>query len=262
MSNLSDLMAFGFTEYEAKVYLALLSENPATGYQISKKAGIPRSMVYEALGRLHARGAVLKTGDQRTTLYRPVPPDMLLDRAEQEHSRLLKSLRSSLSSLYAAQDEDHLWSIGGRSPVLGYATQMLQEATVEAWMVVPDPALEGLHAEIEAACQRGVSINVLLTGLGQLECGQIAHHPPLESQLQELNSLLLLAVDGQQCLIGSTDGDMHATITSNRNLVLVARQFVWMELFTQRLYRKLGPEVLDMLDGEDRLIFEGMNVSD
>ena len=33
-------------------HLALLGENPATGYQVSKKAGIPRSMVYEALGRL------------------------------------------------------------------------------------------------------------------------------------------------------------------------------------------------------------------
>jgi hypothetical protein len=49
---LNDLNAIGFTEYEAKVYLALLKEHPSTGYQISKMAGIPRSMVYEALGRL------------------------------------------------------------------------------------------------------------------------------------------------------------------------------------------------------------------
>jgi HTH-type transcriptional regulator, sugar sensing transcriptional regulator len=55
------LTALGFTEYEAKVYLALLREHPATGYQLGKQAGIPRPMVYEALGRLHARGAALKT---------------------------------------------------------------------------------------------------------------------------------------------------------------------------------------------------------
>lgn len=51
----ADLTRIGFTEYEAKVYLALLRENPATGYQLSKSSGVPRSMVYEALGRLHVR---------------------------------------------------------------------------------------------------------------------------------------------------------------------------------------------------------------
>ncbi len=85
MDLLFSLMATGFSEYEAKVYLALLVENPATGYQVSKKAGIPRSMVYEALGRLSVRGAVLRADDQRATLYRPLPPDILLDRYEKEH---------------------------------------------------------------------------------------------------------------------------------------------------------------------------------
>ena len=50
-----ELAAIGFTEYEAKVYLALLEENPSTGYQLSKLSGVPRSMVYDALRRLHAR---------------------------------------------------------------------------------------------------------------------------------------------------------------------------------------------------------------
>ena len=75
MVLLSNLVAAGFSEYEAKVYLALLSEHPATGYQISKSSGVPRSMVYEALGRLHNRGAVLKSEENRATLYRPLPPD-------------------------------------------------------------------------------------------------------------------------------------------------------------------------------------------
>ena len=67
------LAALGLTEYEAKVYTALLAESPASGYQIGKRAGVPRSMVYEALGRLESRGMVLKTGDARATLYRPSP---------------------------------------------------------------------------------------------------------------------------------------------------------------------------------------------
>ena len=70
MDLLAKLTELGFTEYEAKVYLALLDDYPASGYQISKTAGVPRSMVYEALGRLKLRGAVLETPDERATLYR------------------------------------------------------------------------------------------------------------------------------------------------------------------------------------------------
>jgi len=36
----------------------------------------------------------------------------------------------------------------------------------------------------------------------------------------------------------------------------IARQFVWMELFTQRISTRLGAELLDRLDPEDRKIFE------
>ncbi|MBN2500501.1 MAG: TrmB family transcriptional regulator, partial [Anaerolineales bacterium] len=100
---LKELTTIGFTEYEAKVYLALLAENPANGYQVSKHSGVPRSMVYEALGRLEARGAVLKKEDRRATLYRPVPPDVLLDHYEEEHQRTLETLRTGLRSVYETQ---------------------------------------------------------------------------------------------------------------------------------------------------------------
>jgi sugar-specific transcriptional regulator TrmB len=254
MEQLSDLMAIGFTEYEAKVYLALLGENPATGYQVSKKSGIPRSMVYEALGRLHARGAILSTGDQRATLYRPVPPDLLLDRYAQEQERLTRSLRAGLNALFSSEEEEHIWSISGQSAVLAYATQMLQEAQAEVLLVLPDAVLERLRGEILAACERGVEVSSLLTGAGDLKTGRVARHPPIESQLQELTTMFLAVADGKKCLIASVEGEMTATLATNSNLVFIARQFVWMELFTQRLYHKHGADWLELLDAKDRRV--------
>jgi Cd2+/Zn2+-exporting ATPase len=250
------LTALGFTEYEAKVYLALLREHPATGYQIGKQAGIPRSMVYEALGRLHARGAALKTEEQGGSLYRPLPPEALLSRYEQEQQRLVQTLRDGLSALYTARDEDRLWSISGRTSVLAYAAQMVQRAASEVLLVLDDPDLEALRAEIVQACGRGLDVSTLLTGSAMLDCGQVARHPPLESQLQGLTGMLVVVVDRDEALIASTDADMLATITSNRNLVLIARQFVWMELFTQRISARLGADLLARLDPEDRKIFD------
>jgi sugar-specific transcriptional regulator TrmB len=256
MDILEDLMAIGFTEYEARVYIALLRENPTTGYQISKQSGVPRSMVYEALGRLHSRSAVLKAGDRRATLFRPVPPSVLLDRYESQQRGLVQDLRESLEDYYNAPDEDHFWSFKGRETIMAYAGQMIESAKDELMLVVADTHLEELSGKIKTACDRGVEVSALLTGQDHLDCGQVAHHPPLESELQELSAMLVIVADDAECLIAETEGEMTGTVTTNRNLVLIARQFVWMELFAQRIYERLGANLLKKLVPDDRRILE------
>jgi sugar-specific transcriptional regulator TrmB len=140
--------------------------------------------------------------------------------------------------------------------VLAYATQMLQRAASEVLLVLDDPALEALRAEIVQASRRGLDVSTLLTGSATLDMGRVARHPPLESKLQGLTGMLVVVVDRDEALIASADSDMFATITSNRNLVLIAHQFVWMELFTQRISARLGDDLLARLDPEDRRIFD------
>lgn len=255
MELLESLVAIGFTEYEAKTYLALLREYPATGYHLSKKSGVPRSMVYEALGRLHVRGAVLETSDGRTTQYRPLPPDTLLDQHEQEYRRLMVELREGLKKLYATQDDDRVWSIGRRRSVLSYAAQMIRQAQNEVYLVLTDPDLEALYQHIREACDRGVNVSSLLTGDAELDCGRTARHSQAESELQELVDTLMVIVDEREVLIARNATEMTATITRNPNLVLIAHQFVWMELFAQRIYSQLGSDLLAHLEPEDRRIF-------
>jgi HTH-type transcriptional regulator, sugar sensing transcriptional regulator len=258
MELLDNLLTIGFTEYEAKVYLALLRSNPANGYQISKESGVPRSMVYEALGRLNMRGAVLKTEVNRSTLYRPLPPDVLLDRYEQEHRSVLEGLRAGLQEVFTQHDEGRFWSITGRNSVLSYASQMIQSAEEEVLLVLSDPDLEALREDIETASAKGARISTLLSGEGELTCGRVARHSSLERELQDLTQILVVVADNKETLIASTDYDMSATITGNRNLVMIARQFIWMELFTQRVSTRLGPEQFKYLEPEDRLFFEGL----
>ncbi len=252
------LVAVGFTEYEARVYIALLHEYPDTGYQISKRAGVPRSMVYEALGRLHARGAVLETQEKRATLYRPLPPDVLLNHHEQRQRQLIDGLRQGLGQVYTERDEDRVWAANGQQAVLAYAVQMIDQVERELFMVLDDIGLAALHDAIVAACERGVEVGTLLTGSGELAHGQVAYHPPLESELHELTGTLMVVADGQETLIAKEGLDVVATITRNHNLVMIARQFVWMELFTQRIYAQLGPDLLVQLSPADRRIFESL----
>jgi len=263
MTNMSDyvndFMALGFTESEAKIYMALLTTHPANGYQLSKKTGVPRSMVYEALGRLNLRGAVLKTGEDRSTVYRPVPPNILLERLEQDYSQLTRGLQDRLLDFFTIKNEDSLWSINGASPVYSYALQMMIESKDEILILIDDLSLDRLGATINQACSDNkVLVKVLLTGEGRLDCEQIVRHPPLESELQGILNMLVLVVDQRECLIANTKFEIEATITKNPNLVFIARQFIWMELFAQRIYKQLGAELIERLEFEDQRIFESI----
>ena len=259
MELLTGFTQIGFTEYEAKVYLALLHESPATGYQLSKKSGVPRSMVYDALGRLSARGAVMDTIEGRATLYRPVPPGLLLDSYEDEQRQLTEELRKGLAAINSTTDEDHVWSINGRKSIWSYAAQMIRSAQEEIFLILTDDDLDFLNAEITDAHSRSVNLNTLLTGDAAFDLGHVAHHPFKESEMQELTDTLMVVVDKTKVLIADTKQEATATITGSRNLVLIARQFVWMELFAQRVAALLGPETISKLDPEDQKIFSKSN---
>lgn len=258
---LNQLVKIGFTEYEAKVYLALLRNHPATGYQLSKESGVPRSMVYEALKRLHARGAALETTEARATLYRPLPPEVLLKQHQQEQQQLIEELQAGLQPLYASTADNSVWTIQGETAVTAYAAQLINQAQTELFLVLTDNDLTTLQTVITEAHQRGVILNTLLTGTKPFDLGRAAYHPPLESELQGLTSTLLVVKDDAELLIGSIglQRKMMATVTRNQELVMIARQFVWMELFTQRIYARLGPDLLARLDPEDRRIFESLD---
>jgi sugar-specific transcriptional regulator TrmB len=254
MNLLEQLGALGLTEYEAKVYLALLSENPATGYQISKSSGVPRSMVYEALGRLEARGAALKSEDEKATLYRPVSPAVLLDRYEREARERAAGLRTELLPLYNQQESGRLWNFSGRREALASAGELIDGAERELMLVMTDADVEVLRGRLEAAHERGVAIGAMLTGGAPFAIGQVVRHPKRETELHRMDETLIVVQDEREFLIASGHLVTAATMTTNANMVLIARQFIWMELFAQRIFARLGPDLLERLAPEDRQV--------
>jgi Cd2+/Zn2+-exporting ATPase len=254
---ITELSQIGFTEYDARIYLALLSHHPATGYQISKESGVPRSMAYESLARLAGRGAVLKSSSGKTTAYRPLPPDVLLARLQDEHETRVRKLSDGMSRLFAAQAADALWSIDTRSAILAYATEMIRSAEAELMLVLSDQDIPELEAVLKAANARGVQVRFVLTGTTDPGFGEVVYHPPRESELQELTGSLVIVVDSREALIAGGDDASSATVTTNSKMVLLARQFIWMELFAQRIYARIGADLLEHLEPEDRQVLEG-----
>ena len=59
---LNNFKELGFTEYEGKVYLSLLSNHPSSASNISNYSGVPHSRVYDVTRRLIKKGYAVSQG--------------------------------------------------------------------------------------------------------------------------------------------------------------------------------------------------------
>lgn len=79
---IKQLIEFGLSDKEAKVYLALLELEVATVTEISKTANIKRSSTYVVLESLKEKGLVSMSEDKKVQNYVAISPDMLLLEAQ------------------------------------------------------------------------------------------------------------------------------------------------------------------------------------
>lgn len=64
---------FGYTESETNIYLSLVENGSMTGYEVSKKSGVPRSKVYNNLETLVKKGVVL-VNKSEPKIYSAISP--------------------------------------------------------------------------------------------------------------------------------------------------------------------------------------------
>ena len=66
------LSEFGLAANLGKTYVALLENNPATGYEICTQSGVPRSAIYSVLNKLEVLGIVNSIGPSPIFTITPI----------------------------------------------------------------------------------------------------------------------------------------------------------------------------------------------
>jgi len=104
MSELSKmaekLKEIGLTEYEAKVYLTLLTRGSLQGGELALSSGVPRTKVYEAVKGLIKKGLIEAYGRPRrfSAVSNPEPFETIIEQ-EERRFRELKSLINDIKSM-------------------------------------------------------------------------------------------------------------------------------------------------------------------
>ncbi len=111
------LMELGFTEYESKVYITLLTKGPLYASELSLHSGVPRTKIYEAIKALMKKQLVEAYGSPKkfSVTSNPEPFETIL--AEEE--RKYKEVKSLINEVKELSQKNGITQLKGNLQILG-----------------------------------------------------------------------------------------------------------------------------------------------
>ena len=179
MASLSDL---GLSEYEARVYRALLDTGPATAKELSHASEVPMGRIYDVLNGLESRHLVRSQTASRPKKYMAVEPSTALDRLLEEKRRelderaeqyeaVVEQLQRDLDAPEPVGDEGFWTAALGPDESLTLFLERLDAAEDRIIMIASTPEagfdLSAVSDRVgdhrESALDRGVTVQVLVS---------------------------------------------------------------------------------------------------
>ena len=242
-----ELQALGFSDYEARTYLALLQSSPATAYEVSKMAGLPRANTYGALESCTEKGAV-QPFSQAPIRYIPVDPRVLLSRISDDTNSRCAQLASRLSHMKSDDSREFVWSIEGEKKVNAKISEMIKEAKVHVWIKAHESVIDAHIAELRNASKRGVSILIILFGEDdkRFRFGanvRVYLHEGNGVRIGNADNLFTITTDFKTALTATIKGEVHASYTRNELIVTIAESLIRHDMYLAEIFRQFGSQI-------------------
>lgn len=239
------LESLGLSGYESKAYSGLLKENPATGYQLSKISGVPRSRIYEILERLRAKGFVLAQEGKPAT-YIPVTGEEFILKTERSMFDKVDTLREWFDTLSHEKTGDQgIWKIEGKGNILHKAEFMIHNATRTIMLCAWADDLRNIQPSLEQAAKREVKILIVSCGKFVQSFTDNLYLHSWEADRKTKIHDITLVTDNTSSLVGSTTPEEKsaAAWTESQGVVYVAREYILHEIIINRLLNYIPPGI-------------------
>jgi len=229
----------GLSGYEGKAYLALLAAGiPMNGYEVAKASGVPRSTVYETLGKLVARGTAFEVSDDSGTVsYVPLPSDALIGRLRRSTHETIVGLETVLPSIGAALTARVVQHLTGRAEVISRAVDVIESARRTLWLSIWPHESAELVGAVDAAVTRGVDVFTIAYGDVADVPGRVYAHTHSAPDIVEARlqcRLSIVVADHEQAIIGGVTTDaVWGMWSDDRAVALLAAEHVRHDIALQ-----------------------------
>jgi HTH-type transcriptional regulator, sugar sensing transcriptional regulator len=244
----------GFSQYEARTYVGLVGREPMTGYGVAKQTQVPQPKVYETLGRLVERGAVLQISDSPARFI-AVPPARLLAHMDTEFRQRMSTaelemsklrMRETGSTALRAYREASSWV-----SIAAAAVAMVDGCDGHVYISGHASHLDPLSESILQADERGVRVDILSFGTPsfRLSNGEIIRHSSTDRMVYPHHQARHLAVvsDSRAAMWAlAPDGTDWDAIWADDDALFAAvvKDFIRHDIFLQRIFADFGEALL------------------
>ncbi len=253
LSKLIDKLGrLGFSVYEAKAYLSLLKNSPATGYEIAKGSGIPPSKIYEVVSKLLARSVVSPLSG-KPVKYIPQNIKVFLKNQKNDFNDTLDFLDKNLPSL-GDSVADYLWNVHDYADFMKRAQNLISAAEKEIILLGWDSELELIMDYLK---KRNVKkLAIIQFGAMQLSVKGAIYNHGIERILETEKGgrMFSIVTDRSNLLQGVIDGEkdtVRGVYTSHHSLVEMAIDYMTHEIYTTKMYDKFAEEMDKKFGGKD-----------
>lgn len=240
------MIDLGFTQYEARAYLCLLQNYPATRYEISKKSGIPRSAIYDVVQRLEQFGAV-NANSAKPEKYIPLPPDKFVKLLEDRYRNKIQAFQESVSNMEIDLESENLWNITGYQNLIIKAKEMITHAKKEIYISTWNREIQELKQELKDAADRGIKV-VIHSFTKTVKCGLVYSYGLDEKELEKAwDHKIILVRDREELLMGEANKQYPRKVawTQNKAIVMIAANHIVLDITLYGL--RLGVDVSDVV---------------
>jgi len=236
-------MHLGLSENEARAYIALLSDNPLSAYEVAKKSGIPSSKIYEVMRKLDNRSMVQSIHGERSRSFVPVPLDEFINNYRSDIEESLETLNSELSDLKVGIDKSYTWHIKKYDSLLLKARRMINTAETSLLIQLWPEEMNCLFEAIMDSELRGVKIAILHYGATNLKVGQVYKHPVEGSIFTENHSRgFALVADSKEALLGKvSESNLDMIWSMNEGFVMMAEDYIRHDIYFIKTARRFAP---------------------
>ncbi|WP_110926597.1 TrmB family transcriptional regulator [Bacillus massiliglaciei] len=256
--TVQQLKKLGFSEYEAKAYLALVKQGTATAYQVSKESGVPRARVYDVLSSLTEKGVALKEEMNNLTRYSPLPVEIFLQKAQTEWKSTYSTISDSLRELETAGEkaDNRVITLKDRQTIISYCQTLLKKAEKRIVLSMWDEMYEELKEELvqaaEYAAVQGITLHVEQP-IGNLETHRIT---PFTESLST-GQWFILSIDSKEMIYGPSIAERSmAFYTDDPVHIYLLEDYVWHDVLVNRLVRRSQDQLEKWITEERNAFFQ------
>ncbi|MFT4164682.1 MAG: helix-turn-helix domain-containing protein [Microlunatus sp.] len=242
---------FGFSQYEARSYCALAAGGPMNGHEVARASGVPPSKIYEALGKMVDKGAVL-IAHTDPVRYVARPWSDVLASARAKFDKAADVVEVALSEFSLRDNGGTIWKLPDHTAVLDVSTRVVASAERTIFASLWDAELTQLQAVLEAAASRGCQAHVAIYGATVLRgaigydltnCGRSA------MERMAGRRLMTLVADGRDAIIAEVhpNNSVEAVCTDNPVIALLIEEYVKADVLGRLLIDDMGEPRFDTL---------------